>query len=77
MHARSFMCMRVHVRGDLAKRAAMGALLCAEAGWWQLELLLGALSSQAAAGVRPELFELMQVCGRLCAFASVRLCVCV
>lgn len=39
----------------------MAALLSAEAGWWQLELLLGALAAQAAAGVRPELFELMEV----------------
>jgi len=39
----------------------MASLLCAEAGWWQLELLLSALSQQAAAGVRPELFGLMEV----------------
>jgi hypothetical protein len=39
----------------------MAGLLCAEAGWWQLELLLGRLARQAEAGVRPELFSLMEV----------------
>jgi hypothetical protein len=55
------------LQGDLAKKAAMAGLLCAEAGWWQLELLLGALAAQAAAGVRAELFGLMEVrcCGAM------------
>lgn len=48
----------------MSKRAAMAALLAAEARWWQLELLLARLAAQAAAGVRPELFGLMEV--RLC-----------
>lgn len=39
----------------------MAALLAGGAGWWQLELLLGRLAAQAAAGVRPELFGLMEV----------------
>jgi hypothetical protein len=54
------------LQGDLAKRAAMGALLASEAGWWQLELLLSGLAAQAAAGVRPELFALMEVRPGLC-----------
>jgi hypothetical protein len=40
----------------------MAAMLCQSAGWWQLEALLGSLSQQAAAGARPELLKLMQVC---------------
>ncbi len=51
-------------QGDLAKWAGMAAMLCQSAGWWQLEALLGSLSQQAAAGVRPELLKLMQVGGR-------------
>lgn len=53
------------LQGDLSKRAAMGGLLAAEAGWWGLELLLSGLAAQAAAGVRPELFGLMEVSGFL------------
>jgi hypothetical protein len=41
----------------------MASVLAAAAGWWQLEQLLGSLSQQAAAGVRPELLPLMAVPG--------------
>lgn len=49
------------LQDQVAKLAAMAALMCREAGWWQLEVLLQQLSSQALVGTKPELFELMKV----------------
>lgn len=49
------------LQSDLSKWAAMAALICAAAGWSNIEALLAQLSQQAAAGVRPELLKLMQV----------------
>ena len=48
-------------QSELAKTAAMAALLANSAGWWQLEALLLPLSAQLAAGVKPELLALMRV----------------
>jgi hypothetical protein len=45
--------------------AAMAALLCGSAGWWELEVLLMKLSQQATAGAYPELLPLMEVCQTL------------
>lgn len=49
------------LQSSLAKWAAMAAMMCASAGWWQLESLLTSLGAQAAAGARPELLPLMKV----------------
>jgi len=46
---------------EVSKTAAMAALLANNAGWWQLETLLGPLAAEAAAGVKPQLLLLMQV----------------
>ena len=48
------------LQGDVAKWAALAALLSHAAGWWQLETCLSRLSQQAEAGVHPELLPLMQ-----------------
>jgi hypothetical protein len=40
----------------------MAAQLCGYACWWQLEVVMTQLAEQAAAGARPELFRLLQVC---------------
>ena len=50
-----------HWQVELSKTAAMAALLAGNAGWWQLQALLSALSAQAAAGAKPCLLPLMQV----------------
>lgn len=56
-----------HWQVELSKTAAMAALLAGNAGWWQLQALLSALSAQAAAGVKPCLLPLMQVrCAHAC-----------
>ena len=49
------------LQSNLTKWAAMAAMLCASAGWWQLEALLSSLSAQAAAGAKPEFLPLMRV----------------
>ena len=45
---------------DMSQSAGMSATLCMHAKWWQLHLVMSALSTQAAAGVRLELMPLMK-----------------
>eukprot|EP00892_Ulva_mutabilis_P007224 jgi/Ulvmu1/4874/UM020_0160.1 len=51
------------LRNDIAQQAAMAGLLCESAGWPLLATLLSDLSTDAAAGGRPELRELLKVDG--------------
>ena len=48
-------------QADVAGWAAMGALLCASAGWQGMEVVAARLSQQTAAGACPELFPLLEV----------------
>ncbi len=71
-------------RQQLSKQAGMAAKLCASVpAMWQMETYLMALSQQASAGARPELFKLLEV--SMCVsigltehtVRGIALCVCV